>query len=59
MNARDRQNDGAPNEFIRGVRVMNSKHSIFKNALGAIGFLVAIGILVAVGTVIASFVSLY
>ena len=38
---------------------MNSKHSVFKNALGAIGFLVAIGILVAVGTVIASFVSLY
>jgi hypothetical protein len=31
---------------------MNSKHSVFKNALGAIGFLVAIGILVAVGTVI-------
>jgi hypothetical protein len=32
---------------------------VFKNALGAIGFLVMVGILVAVGTVIASFVSLY
>jgi hypothetical protein len=42
MNDRDRQNDGAPNEVIRGVRTMNNKHSVF-DALGAMSLLVAAG----------------